>query len=243
MTKPMTASVPRARPRSHVTSTLAKQILSGTLPPGHRLPTEEELGQTLGVSRTALRESIRILAGKGLIESRTRSGTVVQPSAQWNHLDSDLLAWREELEPDFHFIRGLTEARQVVEPAAAAFAAMRATGQDLGRIEQSYDAMCRAEVGDVEAFVVPDHAFHLAVLTASQNPVFVNFGAMVGSALRSAFRLTTSATDNFVATLNTHGKVLEAIRMRRPDEARDQMTLLLDIASRDLARVIVRGTT
>lgn len=243
MSKILTEIDVRARPRSHVTSTLAKQILSGALAPGHRLPTEEELGQTLGVSRTALRESIRILAGKGLIESRTRSGTVVRPSAQWNHLDSDLLAWREELEPDLHFIRGLTEARQVVEPAAAAFAAMRATGQDLGRIEQGYDAMCRAQLGDIEAFVVPDQAFHLAVLTASQNPVFVNFGAMVGSALRSAFRLTTSATDNYVATLNIHGKVLEAIRMRRPDEARDQMTLLLDIASRDLGRVIVSGTT
>ena len=232
----------RARPRSHVTSTLAKQILSGAWAPGNRLPTEHELGETLGVSRTALRESIRILAGKGLIESRTRSGTVVQPSAQWNHLDSDLLAWREELEPDLDFVRGLTEARQVIEPAAAAFAAMRATGQDLGRIEESYNEMCRAQVGDIEAFILPDQAFHLAVLTASQNPVFINFGAMVGSALRNAFRLTTSATDNYVATLDMHGRVLEAIRMRRPDEAGKRMADLLDLASRDLAKVIAQGS-
>ena len=242
MAKPLTKDPSGARPRDHVTSTLAKQILSGAWSPGNRLPTESELGETLGVSRTALRESIRNLAGKGLIESRTRSGTIVQPSALWNHLDPDLLAWREELAPDLHFVRGLTEARQAIEPVAAAFAAERATGQDLGRIEESYDAMCRASVRDIEASVGADESFHLSVLAASHNPVFINFGAMIGSALRNAFRLTTSASDNYTATLDMHGEVLEAIRMRRPDEARKVMTQLLDIASHDLARVIARGT-
>ncbi len=81
MAKSLTKDPARSRPRNHVTSTLAKQILSGKWAPRIRLPTESELGATLGVSRTALRESIRNLAGKGLIESRTRAGTVVQPSA------------------------------------------------------------------------------------------------------------------------------------------------------------------
>lgn len=233
---------PFARPRDHVTSTLAKQILSGAIAPGARLPQEADLGETLGVSRTALRESIRTLAGKGLIESRTRAGTVVQPSSRWNHLDPDILAWRDELAPDLDFVRALTEARHVIEPAAAALAAARATGQDLGRIEAAFAGMNRTGEGDIESFVGADQAFHLAVLQASHNPFFANFGAMVGSALRHAFRLTTSAADSYAATLDLHGDVLEAIRMRRPDEARALMSHLLDIASRDLSRVIAQGT-
>ncbi|AUH65270.1 FadR/GntR family transcriptional regulator [Paracoccus zhejiangensis] len=238
MTKPN--SPLRERPRNLVTSTLAKQILSGVFPPGAKLPTETELGEQLGVSRTALRESIRTLAGKGLIESKTRSGTVVLSPAQWNHLDPELLGWREELAPDLDFARSLTEARQVIEPAAARFAAERATGQDLGRMQDSFDAMCRADAQDIEASVSADESFHLAVLAASHNPVFINFGAMVGTALRNAFRLTTSASENFAATLDMHGEVLEAIRMRRPDEAGQRMAELLGIASRDLARVIAQ---
>ncbi len=125
----------------------------------------------------------------------------------------------------------------MVEPAAAAFAAERATGQDLGRIVESYDAMCRASVGIIEA----DEAFHLGVLRASHNPLFITFGAMIGSVLRNAFRLTTSASANYAATLDMHGAVLEAIRMRRPEDARVLMTGLLNIATHDLALIIANG--
>ena len=104
----------RQRPRDHVVSTLAKQILSGEIRPGDKLPPEADLGNQLSVSRTALRESIRTLAGKGLIVSRTRTGTIVQPSSSWNHLDPELLAWRETMEPDIAFVNALIEARQVL---------------------------------------------------------------------------------------------------------------------------------
>lgn len=241
MRKLALAEAAKERPRTLVTSTLAKRILSGQIVPGARLPTEAELADSLGVSRTALRESLRTLAGKGLIATRTRAGAVVQPSANWNHLDPELLAWREELEPDLDFVRGLTEARQVIEPAAAALAADRATGHDLGRIEDGFDAMRRADTGDIEASVAADEAFHVAILAASHNPVFVNFGALIGSALRSSFRLTTSASDNFAATLNIHGDVLEAIRMRRAADARHLMSQLLDIANRDLSKMTRRS--
>lgn len=224
------------RPRDHVTSTLAKHILSGALAPGDRLPTEAELSIKLGVSRTALREALRMLAAKGLVESRTRAGTVVSPRSSWNHLDPDLLALREELAPDLEFVESLIEARRVVEPAAAAFAAERATGEDLHRIEDAFDAMSNAAQDDVEGFVTADEAFHIAVLLASRNPVFATFGGIIGSALRSAFRLTTSVEENHTATLELHGDVLEAIRLRRADEARDLMTRVINAASADLAR-------
>lgn len=233
--------LPRERPRDLVTSTLARQILSGDLAPGDRLPTEAELSESLGVSRTALREAIRTLAGKGLVESRTRSGTVVQAEEVWNHLDPELLAWREELKPDLGFLAHLTELRRVIEPAAAGFAAERATGLDLGRMQESYDAMCRADASDIEGSVAADVAFHTAVLHASHNPFLTNFGAMIGAALRTAFRMTTSASENYAATLGTHGEVLEAIRLRQPDAARAAMERLLGIAISDLSKAAHRN--
>lgn len=224
------------RPRDHVTSTLAKRILSGALAPGDQLPTEAELSAKLGVSRTALREALRMLAAKGLVESRTRTGTVVLPRSSWNHLDPDLLALREELAPDIDFVTSLIEARRVVEPAAAAFAAERATGEDLHRIEDAFDAMSSAAQGDVEAYVSADEGFHIAILLASRNPVFATFGGIIGSALRSAFRLTTSVEESHTATLALHGDVLDAIRLRHPDKARDLMERVIDAARTDLAR-------
>lgn len=229
----------QTRPREHVTRSLAEMILRGNLRPGDRLPAEADLGAKLAVSRTALREAIRTLAGKGLVESRTRAGTVVLPTAAWNHLDPDLLAWREALPPDYAFVRALIEAREVIEPAAAALAAQRATGRDLGAIETAFEAM-RAAVGDttLESSVEADTAFHRAILAASHNAVFVNFGAVIGAALRSSFRLTTSASENYALTLAKHGEVLEAIRMRDADLARQLMTELIGIAGADLATLI-----
>jgi GntR family galactonate operon transcriptional repressor len=225
------------KPRDIVTNTIGKMIVSGEFAPGSRLPTETELGEQMSVSRTALRESVRTLAGKGLVESRPRIGTVVLPQSQWNQLDPDLLKWREDLPPDLNFVRSLIEAREVIEPAAARLAAMRATGQDLGHIQSAFDAMRDAEVDDIESGVAADEAFHLAILTASKNPVFANFAAVIGSALRNSFRLTTTASKNYQKTLEKHGDVLEAIRMRNGDAASRQMSELIEVASVDLARL------
>lgn len=225
------------KPREIVTNTLGKMIVSGEFPQGSRLPTEADLGEQMSVSRTAIRESVRTLAGKGLVESRPRVGTTVLPQSHWNQLDSDLLQWRENLPPDLPFIRALLEAREVIEPAAAGLAAKRASGQDLGRIQSAYELMCAANDGDIESSVAADEAFHLAILTASQNPVFANFAAVIGSALRSSFRLTTTASINFSSTLEKHGDVLEAIRMRDSEKASQTMAQLLRVASADLANL------
>ncbi|KUP94639.1 FadR/GntR family transcriptional regulator [Tritonibacter horizontis] len=231
------------RQREMVTSTLAQRILSGEFSPGSRLPTEAEMSEEMAVSRTALRESVRTLAGKGLIESRPRIGTVVLPSEQWNHLDSDILAWRERLPPDVNFIRALTEARQVIEPAAAEMAALRADGTDLGRIQTAYDRMCAGQTDDIESTVEADEDFHLSILMASKNEIFANFGAVIGSALRMSFRLTTPSAQNFSASLDTHGAVLEAIRMRDSAKSRDLMAGLIALAARELNTLAARTTS
>jgi GntR family galactonate operon transcriptional repressor len=223
--------------RGRVTSELAMRILSGRYPQGTSLPTEAELGAELGVSRTALREATRTLAAKGLIETRQRAGTRVRPSEYWNRLDTDILTWMGAIEPDLDFVKGLTEARQIIEPAAAALAAQRASARDLAAIEEAYEAMCEADLSDLDACARADVRFHVGILRASRNPVLANLGNVIGAALLNAFRLTTSASLNYRRTLAAHGEVLEAIRMRRADEARQRMQSLLDIATEDLLRI------
>jgi DNA-binding FadR family transcriptional regulator len=227
--------------RDRVTSALALRILSGHYPPGSALPTEADLGAELGVSRTALREATRTLAAKGLIETRQRAGTRVRAAEEWNRLDSDVLAWMGRIEPDLDFVRGLTEARRIIEPAAAGLAALRGTARDLAGIEAAYEAMCRADLRDLDSCAEADVRFHIGILKASRNPVLANLGNVIGAALVNAFRLTTSASVNYSRTLAAHGEVLEAIRMRRADEARARMEALLGIASEDLLRIAERG--
>lgn len=224
--------------RDRVTSELARRILSGAYPPGFVLPTEAALSVELGVSRTALREAMRMLAAKGLVATRQRAGTSVCQPASWNRLDADVLHWMSEIEPDPVFVRGLTEAREVIEPAAAAMACRRASARDLAVIEAAYEAMCAAPSDDVASFAAADVRFHLAILNASENPVFANLGNMIAQALLNAFKFTTTAMQDYRLTLDAHGEVLEAIRLRQPEVAEARMRALISIASQDLALAV-----
>ena len=222
--------------RERVLATLGRRILSSHYPPGSTLPTEAQLCAEFGVSRTAMREAIKMLAAKGLVVSRQRAGTRVQDAASWNRLDTDVLTWMSAVEPDPEFVAGLIEVRQALEPAAARLAAIRATSRDLALIEQAYEAMCAAPLDDLAACAEADVGFHVRILQASHNPVFAGLGNLIGQALSNSFRLTTSVSQSYVATLTAHGDVLEAIRLRQPDVASERMRALIDIASTDLIR-------
>ncbi|HEX4827290.1 MAG TPA: GntR family transcriptional regulator, partial [Xanthobacteraceae bacterium] len=98
----------------HMAATLATRILAGEYLPGTLLPSEETLRKQFNASRTALRESMRVLTAKRLIVPRQRVGTLVRAAEEWNRLDPDILTWMREVEPDLAFIRGLIEARSVL---------------------------------------------------------------------------------------------------------------------------------
>ena len=223
--------------KDRIARDLGQRILSGSYAPLSVLPTEAELCIAYGASRTALRDALLTLAAKGLIEARKRAGTRVRPPSDWNRLDAQVLGWMGEIEPDLDFVRGLIEARLVIEPAAAQLAAKMATSGDLAVIEAAYHAMCSAPEDDLAACLDADVRFHTGILRASRNPVFANLGNMLAAALSFSFRLTTSATANYQRTLSAHGDVLEAIRMRRVDDAHEQMKALIGIASLDLLEV------
>src|SRR5437867_4809520 len=112
---------------------IGRRILGGDLQPGDLLPAEPELG----ASRTVVREAIKVLAAKGLVESRPKTGTRVRPRESWNLLDPDVLAWLQDGAVSEDLLRKLTEVRRIIEPAAAELAAARADGRDLAALEQA----------------------------------------------------------------------------------------------------------
>ena len=105
---------------------IGRRILGGELAPGAMLPREAELVRELGISRTAVREAIKVLAAKGLVESRQKLGMRVRPERAWNLLDPDVLAWQAASGPSPELIEHLVELRRMIEPAAARLAFYRA---------------------------------------------------------------------------------------------------------------------
>lgn len=207
---------------------LGKRIVTGDIGEGAVLPNETELGASFDVSRTALREGIKVLTAKGLLASRTRTGTRVRPRNEWNMLDPDVLSWRLSASTQTEqFIRDLVEFRQAVEPLAASLAAQRATDEDVAKLEQAYEDMVAAG-DDVEAAVEPDLRFHQSILQASGNELLAPLGAMIETALIASFRLSTPAIK--LDALEVHKAVLDAIKAGDAEEAHLATLRLLDYA-------------
>jgi GntR family galactonate operon transcriptional repressor len=197
-----------------LTRALGENIVSGAFPQGTLLPREADLMARFDASRTAMREAMRVLAAKGLIETRQRVGTRVRPREHWNVFDPDVLAWAWAHGVGDELLRDLIEMRQLIEPAAAGFAAMRATVPDLVRIEAAFEAMAAA-TGDDAAYAEADVAFHMAVMAASHNMLMTRFSHIVADFLHLSFRIQQAAIRERQRSLEDdaadHRRVFEAI--------------------------------
>ncbi|HUL07554.1 MAG TPA: FadR/GntR family transcriptional regulator [Candidatus Acidoferrum sp.] len=216
---------------------LGGRILRGDLAPGAVLPNEADFSASLRVSRTALREAIKILAAKGLVESRPKTGTRVRPRADWNLLDPDVLAWQFAAGPFTRFIKDLFELRQMIEPQAAAMAARRAGSDEIERIEQAYFGM-EAAGNDSGLWIDPDLRFHQAIIRATGNELLWPLGAIIETALATSFRLSSAHWDGPIHSLPLHRAILEAIRRRDPEAAHAAMHRLLDGAADDVRHAL-----
>jgi len=204
---------------------LGRRVVGGHYPADKVLPNEELLCQELAVSRTALREAVKVLAGKGLLEARPRIGTRVRTKDQWNLLDPDILAWRCATGVDADFLRHLTELREIIEPSAAALAATSRSPEQLQAIDAALRSMETAT--SIAQWVQADLAFHTAVLKATNNPLLMPLAAIIGSALESLLGVTARTSDNFKQALPDHQKVFDAIRLQEPQNALHRMAGML----------------
>ena len=212
---------------------IGMSIVSGRLRPGEVLVGEIEASSRRHVSRTAYREAIRILSAKGLIHSRTRTGTRVNEISEWHLLDPDVLAWLFSGEPPQEVIHGVFELRTLVEPAAAALAARRRNPMHLLEMRRALDDMAHHTLREPEGRMA-DQAFHAALLAATANPFVISLTKGVTAAVDAltGFKLRLARIDR--DPVPDHVRVYDAIVAKDPGAAREAMITLIRLAVLDM---------
>jgi DNA-binding FadR family transcriptional regulator len=224
---------PQGGLHGQVVHAIGRQIVTGAIRPGELLPAQAGLS----ASRTVLREVIKVLVAKGLVESRPRTGTRVLPPTAWNLLDPDVLAWQRLGASPGEFLRKLTEVRLVVEPAAAELAAQRAGEPELEAIQAAYQGMETALDGareDYEAFDKADMEFHAAIVRACGNDLLEQMGQVVYSALLVSFQATSRLPGRARASMPHHRAILDAIRRRQVRRAGQAMRRLVESTAQEI---------
>ena len=205
---------------------LGLAIVQGNYAINAALPSEADICKQFGVSRSATREAVKMLAAKGLLTSRPRQGIRVLPEARWNMFDTDVLGWLLNSRPSLELLLEFTQMRRGIEPSAAALAAENATPEAIADIEAALQRMADAEAGLDDA-LESDISFHTAILAASGNRFFAQMSAFVETALRVSIRFTNAMKGVAGADVGAHGQILNAIKKRNPRVARSKVEALL----------------
>lgn len=210
-------------------------IVSGRYRPGEILHGEIDASDRLKVSRTAYREAIRILAAKGLVQSRPKVGTRVSPQAEWHLLDPDVLGWMFDSEPNEVLLESLFELRKIIEPEAAALAARRRSDHHLTTM---YDSL--RDMGEhtlhTEAGRLADRNFHAALLSASGNAFLMSLTSGVSAAISWTTVYKQRVMPKHRDPVPDHERVYEAIAARDTEAARRAMMNLVDMAFLDASK-------
>lgn len=216
---------------------IGRRIVSGELSRGSQLPNEAELAAQLKVSRGGVREAVKALAAKGLVEPRPRLGTRVLPRDQWNLMDREVIEWHGQVAvPDF--LDDLLELRLMVEPGAARLAAERASDEQIATLEAAYAGMADHALEADRSFVDADLTFHLTLLRASGNQLIQQLGRLLETSLLHGLEASSHAPGGVTTTLPLHRAVLHAVRGRRPTAADRAMRKLIEATADAVAHMV-----
>lgn len=213
-----------------VAGLLKHAILSGQLKPGDRLPPERILGERFGVSRTVVREAVRSLAAKGLVDVRSGSGSVIA------RVDSGAVTETIQLYLKSAEIgeRHVDEIRDLLEIHVAGLAAERATDADVKEMRRALQAMKSAETPQERA--AGGEEFHRGLARATRNPLYLVVLEAIGEPVAAARAGSLAVAGGAARAIQAHARILERIAMHDPDGARMEMRLHLDDSRRDRER-------
>jgi GntR family galactonate operon transcriptional repressor len=217
---------------------LGHAIVRGDYPPGGTLPIEQDLAVQFAAGRNAVREAIKVLAGRGFVRTERRSGTIVLPATEWNLLDPQVLTWLL-LNPQ-HRDRALSELtglRGLLEPEIAALAATQATTTEILRLFEACEAM-EASAAYREAAIEADILFHRRLAEAAHNRLMLSVMKCFEVLLRTNFEMVMAVDGRFIRNLVEHRVVAEYVMARDAPGARRAMLKLLENNAEDIAELI-----
>ena len=217
---------------------IGEDICAGRFRPGDVIPAEPLLCERYGVSRVIVREAIKGLASKGMVETRRKTGTLVLDVSHWNLFDPDVMGWRVRMTGvDPKFAADLAELRRIVEPAAARLAAEHATAAQRKAIGDAYQAMARAVAGNGD-YIAADLAFHREILDACDNQFVRQMQEAISAVLLTTFQLVTQVPGGTAISLPLHLALAKAIQKQDPVATERAVHALLDRAEADLHRLV-----
>lgn len=217
-----------------VAKEVGRRIVAGSFEVNSLMDDEDTLANRYQVSRVVMRDAIKILVSKGLLEVRRGIGTRVQSRDKWNMLDDDVLAWHLSAPPNPKFLRQLMDVRLAFEPKAARWAAQRATPDNLAEILAACDKMAIAG-NTAEEFIIADSLFHKAIIKAAQNSFLTSMEGVIYSALLVSIKVTNKDPRENGASIPFHREVYEAIAAGDADKAEILTERLLNDATSRLA--------
>ena len=219
---------------TQVARELGRRIVAEAYRPGDLLEDETALADRFQVSRSVVRDAVKILVGKGLLEVRRGIGTRVRARTNWGLLDDDVLAWHQSAPPSPQFLVQLMDVRLVIEPKAARWAAERGTAEGHELIRQAQERM-EQEKGSIEDFIIADAQYHRSILHAANNEILQAMEGVIYSALLGSIRLTNTDPRENEESIPFHKNVTTAILAREADRAEATMEKLLADARHRLA--------
>ena len=213
---------------------LGEEICLGEYAPGDVLPAEPTLCDRLGVSRIVVREAIKSLAAKGMLEVRRKTGTVVLDPGHWSLFDPDIIAWRARTATiDEGMARELMELRLIVEPAACRFAAERISDDERRELRAALNAMQRAIDGDGD-YIAADLSFHTTILKACRNQFVRQMQNAMAAILHTSFDIVCATPGGPARSQPMHEALCQAIEQGLPDAAEGAARKIIVKAERDL---------
>lgn len=201
---------------------ITQRVLSGDIKPGTALPTESELSHQFGVSRTVIREAVRVLVSKGLVTAKHGSGVWVQAEEHWDLLDPRILFEQVQAKRNEQILDEVLEVRRVIEVEVAALAAERRTEDDLQVLQGALEAM-RVAAGDPDAYTASDIRFHDRILVAARNRLFQKTLRPVSQVLEVGRLISIRRPDAAPLSLRGHEEIFTAIQQADADRARCAM--------------------
>lgn len=222
---------------------LGLAIATGEYSPGQQI-VPEDLAEHFAVSRTVVREVLKVLEAKGMIAARPRTGTRIRPHGEWSLLDPDVIRWRSTGPDSARQIEELLGVRSAIEPLAARNASAVATATDRQALLDALEAMSAAvEEQDWDAFTDADVAFHRALLAASGSLIINQFAEPIEAALRVRHRLHLVPSVLGEEVVESHQAILDAILGGDGPQAELASRRIVDVAGAETVESLLLGST